>query len=532
VSVDAPPRPTTEIPPDERPGPRTSLGALLLKIILLSVVSALGLYGTVTLWFFGATIPALLMAVGTLLVLYIYVSKRHIPAKYFAPGIAFLLVYQVFTVSYTGLMAFTNYGDGHNSTQENAISAILAKNENRVADSVTYPLTVVQRKDTLGFLLTDPTNGSALLGTAADPLETVTDVTKNDDGKAVDVRGWTTLSFADILANQKAIIDLRVPFSDDPNDGSIRTPDGSNGYVYLSTLSYDAATNTLIDSATGVVYTDSGKGNFVGPDGKKVEPGWRVFVGLENFTSLVTNESIRGPFLGVLVWTFAFSILSVLTCFALGLGLAIVLNDPKMKGRKTYRSLLLIPYAFPAFLSALVWAGMLNQDFGFVNQVILRGADIPWLTEPWPARFSVLLVNLWLGFPYMFLVSTGALQSIPAELTEAAKVDGASGWRIFQLVKLPLLLVSLMPLLIASFAFNFNNFNLIYFLTGGGPRDIDADVDVGATDILISFTYKIAFGGIGRNYGLACAVSVLIFLIVASISAISFRRTRALEELN
>jgi arabinogalactan oligomer/maltooligosaccharide transport system permease protein len=99
-------------------------------------------------------------------------------------------------------------------------------------------------------------------------------------------------------------------------------------------------------------------------------------------------------------------------------------------------------------------------------------------------------------------------------------------------VKLPLLLVSLMPLLIASFAFNFNNFNLIYFLTGGGPRDIDADVDVGATDILISFTYKIAFGGIGRNYGLACAVSVLIFLIVASISAISFRRTRALEELN
>ena len=145
------------------------------------------------------------------------------------------------------------------------------------------------------------------------------------------------------------------------------------------------------------------------------------------------------------------------------------------------------------------------------------------------------MVNLWLGFPYMFLVCTGALQSIPAELEEAATVDGANPWDVFRQIKLPLLLVSVAPLLIASFAFNFNNFNLIYMLTGGGPRDAaaaGAGVNVGATDILISMVYKVAFTGESRDYGLASAFSIIIFLLVAVISIISFRKTKALEELN
>lgn len=145
-----------------------------------------------------------------------------------------------------------------------------------------------------------------------------------------------------------------------------------------------------------------------------------------------------------------------------------------MKGRKYYRVLMILPYAIPSFLSALIWAGMMNESFGFINQVLFGGASIPWLTDPVLAKFSVLLVNLWLGFPYMFLVCTGALQSIPEELQEAATVDGARPWAVFRLIKLPLLLVSVAPLLIASFAFNFNNFNVIYMLTDGGPRDSNA----------------------------------------------------------
>ena len=120
-----------------------------------------------------------------------------------------------------------------------------------------------------------------------------------------------------------------------------------------------------------------------------------------------------------------FAFLSVATTFALGLFLAIVFNDPRVRGRKIYRSLLILPYAFPGFLSALVWRGMLNQRFGFINEVLLGGADDPVAPDPWLAKFSILGVNLWLGFPYMFLVCTGALQSIPADIIEAARIDGA-----------------------------------------------------------------------------------------------------------
>jgi len=144
----------------------------------------------------------------------------------------------------------------------------------------------------------------------------------------------------------------------------------------------------------------------------------------------------------------------------------------------------------------------------------------------------VLIVNLWLGFPYMFLICTGALQSIPEDVNEAATVDGASPWQAFRLIKLPLLLVSVAPLLIASFAFNFNNFNVIYMLTNGGPRDTAAPIPVGFTDILISMVYKVAFTGQNRDYGLASAYSIIIFIVVAVISIIAFRRTKSLEEIN
>src|SRR5690606_17548645 len=136
-------------------------------------------------------------------------------------------------------------------------------------------------------------------------------------------------------------------------------------------------------------------------------------------------EDIRGPRISVTLWTFAFAVLSVFTTFFLGLLLAIVMNDWRMRGRRFYRASVILPYAFPGFLGALVWMGLLNQDFGFINQVIFGGLDIPWLTDAWMAKISILLVNLWLGYPYMFLICTGALQAIPDELVDAAAVDGA-----------------------------------------------------------------------------------------------------------
>jgi len=227
-------------------------------------------------------------------------------------------------------------------------------------------------------------------------------------------------------------------------------------------------------------------------------------------------------------------VLSVVLTFFLGLFLAIALDDVRLKGRRILRSLLILPYAFPAFMSFLLWRGMLNTKFGFINDVLLGGLHVNWLGDPWLAKIAVLGVQLWVGFPYMFLICTGALQSIPGDVIEAAKIDGAGALRIFRSMTMPLLLVAVAPLLISSFAFNFNNFNIIEMLTNGGPRFTDASVPVGATDILITMVYSVSGldGGAAKNFGLASALSIVIFLIVATISVLSFTRTRTLEELS
>ncbi|MEJ1154950.1 ABC transporter permease subunit [Microbacterium marmarense] len=503
---------------------------LLVKIVALGVIDALAVYSILVLLQSDQWVAAGVVFAVTAYANWIYLSRGHLPAKYLIPGLVFLFVFQIFAAGYTGYVAFTNYGTGHNSDKDSAINSLMLSAQERVPDSPAYGLTVVEQLGEFSFLVTDP-DGTVEIGGEERPLEPVTGA-EMDGSKAVAIDGYTSLGFAEIVANQEAIADIAVPISDDPNDGALRTPDGSSAYVYTSKLVYDEQADTMTDTRTGTVYSDQGTGAFVADDGSELRPGWQIFVGFDNFVRAFSEESIRGPFLSVLVWTFVFAFFSVATTFVLGLFVAIVLNDPRMKSKKYYRLIMILPYAFPGFLSALVWAGMMNQEFGFINVVLLGGADVPWLTNEWLAKFSILLVNLWLGFPYMFLICTGALQAIPDELQEAARVDGATAWQVFRNIKLPLLFVAVAPLLIASFAYNFNNFSLIYMLTGGGPRDAAAGVNVGATDILITMVYKVAFVGSTADYGLASAFSIIIFLLVGTISVIAFRRTKALEEIN
>ena len=219
----------------------------------------------------------------------------------------------------------------------------------------------------------------------------------------------------------------------------------------------------------------------------------------------------------------------MITQFAFGLLLALALNKP-IRGRRIYRSILVLPYAMPSIMSILIWGGMFNTEFGAINEII--GRQIAWFQDPTFARAAVILVNLWLGFPYFYLVCSGSLQAIPGELLEAAAIDGANPRQVFRRVTLPLLLQILSPLLIASFAFNFNNFNLIYLLTGGGPKQqLDGEI-AGATDILISYTYQIAFGSNIQDLGLASAISVIIFFIVAAISLYGVKRSKVLESFS
>lgn len=531
-AVDPAPVPAGDAPPPRRreSHARDFRPGFVVKLALVAVVDALGVLGVLAAWAqesWGilATMVALLVAANV-----VYFTRRALPMKYILPGLAFLLVYQVFVIAYTGYVAFTNYGDGHNSTKQHAVEALLVQNERRVEGTDTYPLTVLENGDGLGFAVVQP-DGDVRAGGAEQPLEDV-DATLDGD-RVTAVPGWEVLDRAAVLERQADVTGLRVPLSDDPEDGSIRTQDARTGFVAESTLEHDEAADTMTDTTTGTVYTANDRGQFEAPDGSTLAVGWRVAVGFENFTTAFGDSRYASPFLSILLWTFAFAVLSVGSTFLLGMLLAIVFNDTRLRGRKVYRTLLILPYAIPGFLAALLWSGLLNRRFGFVNDVLLGGAEIPWLTDPWLAKLSVLGVNLWLGFPYMFLICVGALQSLPGDVLEAAKIDGAGRWRTWRSVVLPLLLVSTTPLLISSFAFNFNNFTLIYMLTGGGPRFADASVPLGHTDILISMVYSVAGidGNAPRNYGLASALSIVIFVIVGTISALAFRRTRRHEEI-
>ncbi len=502
---------------------------VVARYALLALVDALGLYAVMTLGSFSRWGMLTVVVVLLVLVNAVYATKRFIPLKYLVPGLVLLLVYQVYVVAYTAALSFTNESDFNSLSQPDAVATILAQNERRVPDSPQYQLTVLQKGGKLSFLVTDP-QGQVELGNDSRPLAPV-DNAEMSGSKAVGLPGYQSLDLAGMAAQQQALLDLRVPFSEDPNDGSLRTQDGSTAYVYRPTAAYDAAAGTV--KRKGVVYSaNDNTGYFESADGKRLTPGYKVNVGFDNYTRILTNKAIRGPFFQILVWTIVFALMAVVTTFAVGLMTAMVLNDKKMRFRRFYRSLLILPYAVPAFLSTGVFKGMLNQEFGFVNQVMLFGANLDWLGDPWLAKLSLILVNLWLGYPYMFLVCTGALQAIPTDVVEAGSIDGASGWQIFRHIKLPYIVIATAPLLIATFAFNFNNFNLIQILTGGGPTMTSAEVSAGYTDILITYVYKLAFGGQQALYGFASAISILIFLFVGVVSVIGFRQTRKLEEMS
>jgi len=501
------------------------------KLALMAIVNAFGVMAIFSA--FAAESWVILAVTAVLLVIadLVYFTRRALPLKYLLPGLTFLLIFQVFVFIYTAFIAFTNYGTGHNGTMEQAVEAALIQGERRVEDSPTYPLTVVERGAELGFAIND--DGEVRVGSAEQPL-TDAGVEVEGNGAPTEVPGWTIVSRNELLSDQALqdqVVSLRVPVSDDPNEGSIRTREGSTGAIYESTLVWDAASETITDTTTGTVYSANDYGSFVSEDGEALPTGWYVTVGFENFLTLFTDGELASALLLVTLWTFVWAILSVVVSFALGLVLALIYNDPRIRGQKALRTVFILSYAFPAFMTALLFRGMFNAEFGVINDLFFFGADINWLGNPWLARGAVLWVNVWLSFPYWFLVCTGALQAIPADALEAAEIDGAGKARRFQSIIVPLLLVATAPLLIASFAFSFNNFTIIYLFNSGGPSIPGAPYALGYTDILITAIYDVSgISGGAANFGLASALSILVFIVVGVISGLAFRQTRKLEE--
>ncbi|MEU7901508.1 ABC transporter permease subunit [Actinoplanes sp. NPDC049118] len=509
---------------------RGGLAGTFFKVVLLGLVAGLAVFAAFPLIADGAWIALAVLLAATAGLFYLYLTRRHVPLKYLVPGTIFLVVFQLFPVLYTASTAFTNFGDGHRGDKQDAVVAIQTASVTRVPGSAEYALTVATTGDPatgpLTFLVTDPATRTVSAGTVdgLEPLRAGA-ATVNAAGRVTAAAGYTVLNGGQASARSQEITDLAVPTA----GGAIRSQGLTRAYEGKAGRAYDQGCDCIRDTATGKTWVaDEEIGSFVAEDGERLAQGWKVGVGLSNFTRLLTDPTVSGPFTTTLIWNLFFALASTGGTFVLGLACALALHTPRMRGRALYRTLLVLPYAMPSFAMLLAWRDMFNTDFGLINN--LFGLEVDWFGGAGSARIAVILVQLWLGYPYMFLVATGALQAIPAELSEASRLDGASPWQSLKRVTLPLLMIALTPLLISSFAFNFNNFNAIYLTTDGAPFPVDNPAN-GATDLLITYTYRLAFGGSGAQYGYAAAVSILIFMIVGLISVVTFRRTRAQEEV-
>jgi arabinogalactan oligomer/maltooligosaccharide transport system permease protein len=258
-----------------------------------------------------------------------------------------------------------------------------------------------------------------------------------------------------------------------------------------------------------------------------------LWVGLKNYASILGDFGLarRGAD-GTLVfnylnfyWTFLFTVVWTVTNVAFGVSfgllLALVLNTRDLAFRPVYRVLLILPWAMPNYITALIWKGMFHRQFGVVNQTLaLVGLEpLSWFDSPFTSFLTALATNGWLSFPFMMVVSLGALQSIPADIYEAARVDGATRWQQFRAITLPSLKPALIPAVILSVVWTFNMFNIVYLVTGGAPD--------GATEILVTQAYKFAFEK--YQYGYAAAYATVIFGILLVYGNVQNRVTRATE---
>jgi arabinogalactan oligomer / maltooligosaccharide transport system permease protein len=498
-----------------------------VKIVLLAVMNALAVWAAYVLATRHHWIAIVVLAMAAALIDVLYLARRRtLPAKFLIPGTVLLAAFVLIPIAYTIDVAFTNYSTGHVLAKSQAIQQIEITSLQPAANPKTYTMAVARTgSGKLVLLLQDDATKKLSVGTQKGLTPLPAGVATVSGGQIVAAKGYTLLHGIQLFDVDQKLQSFVVPVG---AAGGIRPQSSSTAVELKPTLRYDAKRGVFVRISDGAVFTDDGNGEFAFK-GAPLLPGWKTYVGTKNFATIAHNPTVRSPFVRVFIWTFVFAGGTVFLSFSLGLFLAVALDKKGMRFQRLYRSILIIPWAIPGFLSLLVWAGLLNDQFGVVNRIF--HIDVPWLFDANWARVSCILVSTWLTVPYFFVVSMGALQAIPEELTEAARVDGGSPLQIFRRVTFPLLLVAVGPLLITSFAFNFNNFGNIYLLTRGGPTFTGSGV-AGATDILISYTYKLAIAsGLGNDYGLAAAITIIIFLITAALSTAGFARTRVLEEV-
>ena len=264
------------------------------------------------------------------------------------------------------------------------------------------------------------------------------------------------------------------------------------------------------------------------------------WVGWDNFSNLFSGMSGDGEivtvFLNVLAWTLLWALIATFTNYFLGMIVALLINKKGIKLKKLWRTVLILTIAVPQFVSLLLINRMLSTT-GFLTRLFVDMGIIAKNTSPFDnvvlARILIIVVNMWVGVPYTMLICSGILMNIPEDLYESARIDGASSFKMYTAITLPYMLFITLPYLISQFVGNINNFNIIYLLSQGAPS-FHANIptsygDVGQTDLLITWIYKMSMQGDEKNYAVACVLGILVFLVIAAISLIFYGRSNSVK---
>jgi maltose/maltodextrin transport system permease protein len=494
---------------------------------LLALVILASLYLITVVYAVGETMLGSVLLVIVALAIWIYSSPRTYAYRYLFPGIAAAIIFVVFPMLYTVAIGFTNYSSKNLLEFPRAEQYLL--DDTYRADGATYTTTLHPEGHEFRLRLEDGDTGKALvvgpLALASEkPLE-LTAVAEEEAKLSL----AEPLVLKDVIARQKALRALTVVV---PGGNKVKMT-GLREFAPVRPTYTKQADGSLKHAQTGAVLRPNKKtGFFETETGEQVQPGFQVGIGAAHYVRIFTDTKFQEPFLRIFIWTVAFSALTVLFATTLGMLLAVVLNWDALRFKGVYRLLLFLPYAVPGFISILVFRGLFNQNAGEINLILgtIFGTKPAWFSDPVLAKAMLLIVNTWLGFPYMMVVCMGLIKAIPADLYEASAVAGAGPVTNFFSITLPLIMTPLMPLLISSFAFNFNNFVLISLLTGGRPDFLDTSVPAGTTDILVSYTYRMAFQDSGQQFGLGAAISTVIFLIVVGITLVQMRFSRIVAD--
>jgi maltose/maltodextrin transport system permease protein len=464
----------------------------------------------------------------TALGLYIYLSPRAYTFRYLFPGLFAFALFVIFPLVYTVYISFTKYSSSHLLSYKE-VAELLEQDSYIVPNTPSYNYTLY-RQDSGKYvlLLLDQSNPEQRFLSEPFDLEPGQTIRNPTLIRAYEIKPDQSIDGEPLKIGQITRAGLFIPLRGYqfllPNGRTVEK-EGLDQFCCRNRIwkrNSDGSFTNEKDKST--IRPDFARGLFFNEKGEQIGIGFRGFTGLDNYVQIVTDPQIQIPFVRIFLWTVLFSAVSAVGAFAIGMLLAVVLEWKEMRLRKVYRTLLILPYAVPAVLSILIFKGLFNQEFGAVNEflhAVFRFAP-QWETNPWGARAMVLLVNLWLGYPYMMLICTGMLQSIPDSIYEASAIEGSNPLTDFFHITLPLVFPPLLPVLIASFAFNFNNFSVIYLLTGGGPRMVGGG-NAGETDILVSYTYTIAFRSSENNYALASAIATLLFFLVGTLAWINLR---------